>query len=330
MNKLLATMIVEEGFALIDAHHHLWALGNDTHPWLQTDYRADTFMGDYSSLCRDYLLEDYLADIDDLPVVATVHIEAERRRDQAVEETRWINEVAERHSMPNVIIGYVDLLAPNIIAKLDSHMAASPRFRGVRCKPLIARSTAISVAGEPGSLQDRAWHSGLSALAERGLVWDLRIPWWHLAEAADLLREHPDLNVALNHAGLPWDRSTAGLKSWRSGMAELAACPGVTVKLSEFSMPGHFWDEIQVQKIVADVLELFGPARCMFASNFPVARLSVNYKRAVFAVAEAVAPLGPASIRAVFHDTAQRTYGIPLPAHGGILDPPRPAIIHTN
>src|SRR5438105_1667619 len=83
-------------------------------------------------------------------------------------------------------------------------------------------------------LQDRRWPAALERLRQHGLSWDLRVPFWHLEEAAALLREVPALPVVLEHAGLPWDRSDAGLTRWRRGMAALAAHEQVHVKLSEF------------------------------------------------------------------------------------------------
>ena len=56
--------------------------------------------------------------------------------------------------------------------------------------------TWISVRGQPGSLQDDAVHAGLQALEAAGLSWDLRVPFWHLAEAAETIAPLPGLTVS--------------------------------------------------------------------------------------------------------------------------------------
>ena len=67
----------------------------------------------------------------------------------------------------------------------------------------------------------------------------------------------------------------AVVEEWRQGMAAVAALPQVCVKLSMlgYSVPG--WHETPereafARSLVREVISLFGPDRCMFASNFPV------------------------------------------------------------
>ncbi|BFG79804.1 hypothetical protein PTKU46_78380 [Paraburkholderia terrae] len=149
------------------------------------------------------------------------------------------------------------------------------------------------------------------------LSWDLRVPFWHLDEAARLVAESPDVTVVLEHAGLPWDRSDEGLALWRRGMASLAANPNVFVKLSEFGLRNPTWDVAQNIQIIRETLAIFGWQRCMFASNFPVAHLRVTYPVLIQTFAEALADLDETSARAVWHDNAIRVYRIdarPRPA----------------
>lgn len=92
--------------ALVDAHHHLWRLDAGAHyPWLQEGYDPARFMfGDYAALCRDFGVDDLRHAARGVPIVASVHVEAERARDEALAETRWLHEVAASHGLPSAVV----------------------------------------------------------------------------------------------------------------------------------------------------------------------------------------------------------------------------------
>ncbi|MBN3791499.1 amidohydrolase family protein, partial [Burkholderia sp. Ac-20353] len=130
-----------DGFpdALVDAHHHLWRLDASAHyPWLQDRYDPARFMfGDYAALCRDFGVDDYRRAAEGAPIVASVHVEAERARDEALAETRWLHDIAAAHGLPSAIVAWVDLLADDAAQRI-AEQAAWPRVRGVRFKPRTA------------------------------------------------------------------------------------------------------------------------------------------------------------------------------------------------
>jgi len=302
----LLAEILPEG--IVDAHHHLWALGEGHYPWLQEAYAGEAFfLGPYEPLRRDYAAADLRRDFAGLRIAATVHVEAERARDEQVAETRWIDAVRARDHLPGVTVGHVSFLQPDLDAVLAAHRE-SPAFRGVRSKPVTAAAPGLPVAGEPGSLQDEAWRAGLARLSGTGLSWDLRVPFWHLAEAAEVAAGLPGIPVVLNHCGLPLDRSEAGLAAWRRGMEALAALPQVSVKLSEFGLRGGRWDDDSTVRVVAETVALFGDDRVMFASNLPVSRLSADVPRIVPAILRGLGPPDPERLDRVFSANARRIY----------------------
>lgn len=296
--------------ALVDAHHHLWRLGAGArYPWLQEQYDPARFMfGDYAALCRDFDVDDYRHATQGAPIVASVHVEAERARDEALAETRWLHAVAAEHGLPSAVVAWVDLLADDAHERL-AEQAAWPRVRGVRFKPRTAAAPDAVVDG-PGTLRDPRWPAALERLAAQRLGWDLRVPFWHLGDAAALLADAPGVDVVLEHAGLPWDRSAAGLARWRRGMEALAASPRVTVKISELGLRDAMWSDVDNARIIRDTIAIFGWQRCMFASNFPVAGLRVSYSVLLRTFARAMADLDDAARQAIWHDNALRVYRI--------------------
>ena len=122
---------------ICDAHHHLWDLESHYYPWLSSPEPHDFFLGNYESLKRNYLPDDYRRDAAGLNVVKTVHVEAEYRRDDQVGETRWLTGIAARHGMPNAIVAHAWFHTENS-AEVLAAQAEFSLVRGIRSKPVTA------------------------------------------------------------------------------------------------------------------------------------------------------------------------------------------------
>ena len=293
---------------IVDAHHHLWDLeGPIRYPWLTSGEHA--YLGDYSALRRTYLPEEYRRDTALHRVVATVHIEAECDRSQQVAETRWVTEMNARHGMPNAIVAHAWVDTPDAEEILAEH-CKFPLVRGIRTKPVVAEHPGESVRGHKRSMQDPRWIEGLDLLRKYGLSWDLRVPWWHLEEAAEVVRRHPGLTVILNHTGYPWHRTPEALAGWRKGMQALAALPNVSCKISALCVEDRPWTLKENGPIILEAIDTFGVDRCMFASNFPVDGLKGSWDYIYSSFKKAVAHLPRADQERLFADNAIRLYRI--------------------
>jgi predicted TIM-barrel fold metal-dependent hydrolase len=242
-----------------------------------------------------------------------VHVEAEGDRSQQLAETEWLTGIAATHDMPNAIVahGWVD--TPNAEEILVGHK----RFllvRGIRTKPIIADGPTGSVKFQPRSLQDPKWRDGLGLLAKYDLSWDLRVPWYHLEEAAEVCREHPTMRIVLNHTGYPLDRSPEALAVWRRGMQALAACPNVWCKISGLVVRGEPWTLAANRPIIRQTIDIFGVDRCMFASNYPVDGVKASWDHIYCCFKATTADLPEAARRKLFADNAIAFYRIDLPA----------------
>lgn len=296
---------------IVDAHHHFWNLDRNYYPWLSDHEEIHFFLGDYSAIKRNYLPDDYRRDAEGFEVVATVHVEAEWDRDRQVAETEWLHEINAAHGLPNAVIGHVWLAADNCAEVLRGHMK-HPLFRGVRSKPVTSLSPDTMTRGGPGTIQDPAWRKGLALLDELGLTYDLRVPYWHLHDAAEAIAAHPDLPVVLNHTGFPWDRSDSGITAWRRAMKAIAACPNVNLKISELGLKDTPWTVEGNRGVVLDAVEIFGVERCMWASNFPVAGLRIGYKAQLEGMLEILKGLSGDETDRVFRRNAATFYRIDL------------------
>ena len=297
---------------LVDAHHHLWDLQANRYPWLSDKPEQHFFLGDYAPLKRDYMPDDYREDAKHHNVLMTVHCEAEWDREDQVGETRWLTEINRVHGFPNAIVAHAWFHTPNSEEVLAAQ-AAFPLVRGIRSKPVTSLSPHSIKPGSPGTMQDDRWLRGFARLERHGFSWDLRVPSWHLPEAAAVARAFPRTPIVLNHTGFPWDRSEEGLTEWRRNMETIAREPNVHLKVSEFGLKDQPWDYESNRRIVLDAISIFGVDRCMFATNFPVAGLRVDYDTLVSSVYRMLAGFSQEQRDGFFFRNAIAFYRLPAP-----------------
>lgn len=312
----------DEDLPVIDAHHHIWDLAANHHPWLAEEPPPAFRYGDTRPLRRTYMPADYRRDAAGQNIVATVYMEAEHDPADPLRETRWVHEVAAREGLPQAMAGAVFLDredAPRIIAA----QAAFPLVRSLRHKPRGVARPADYEPGHriPGSMRCPRWREGYRHLAASGLHFELQTPWWHLPDALELARDFPGTLIVLNHLGLPSDRSAAGLRGWREAMARLSDAANLRVKISGICVPGHAWTPELNAAVVREAIGLFGAARCMVASNFPVDGLVAGFADIMSGMRAITASLPRAERLRLFHGTAAETYRIAMPSSGAVTGP---------
>lgn len=271
---------------IADAHLHVWDPQANYYPWLCDPQPIPFRYGDYGTLRRRYLVEDYRADSRGWQVRHGVYVEAEWDPQDPLGEMDFIAELRRRSGFPTVAVAQAWLNREDYAAVLEAQ-ARHGFVRGIRHKP------------RPGLMDDGRWRAGYRRLAQLGLHFELQAPWRQLGEAARLARDFPDTVLVLNHTGLPADQDLAG---WREAMALLAACPNAMVKISGLGTV------TRKREVVLAAIELFGLPRAMFASNFPVDGLCASFDGIYSAFDEITRGFAEAERRALFHDNAVRIY----------------------
>lgn len=320
-----AEAALEPELPICDPHHHFWRKGN--------------------SLSSAYLLDDLMADVAEHNIVATVFIEclAEYRSDgpealRPVGETEFVEEIAEacvaaghRTAAAKGIVSFADLTLGAAVGEvLDAHMAASPRFRGIRHAAGWDEAEEIRNSHTrpfQHLLRDATFRQGFAELAPRNLSFEAWLYHPQIPEVTELARAFPDTTIILNHYGGPLGvgpyegRTAEVFEAWKPMVAELASCPNVVAKLGGLAMPvnGFGWHKRaappssqelaeQQRPYVMHMIEHFGPERCMFESNFPVDKASVGYTVLWNAFKRLAAGFSDSEKAALFHDTATRVY----------------------
>ena len=285
----------------IDSHHHLWDLKDVHYPWLM-EFGKPRFFGDPTPIQRDYLLAEHRAISHNHGFVASVHIQV--GAEDGLAEARWVDQVAHANpEWPMVQVAFCDLTAPDRDVQLDQFQAL-PSVVGVR--QIVGRSPDEDAKnGTNALIADPEFKAGLHSLASRGLSFDLQLIPELMKPMGKVLEQVPDLQVALCHAGSPYDRSSDGIAKWAAGLAQLSALQNVSCKLSGLGMFDHDWNAKSVRPIADVVMKQFGSDRVMFGSNFPVCSLSSSFDELM---ERHMAIVPEEHHKAVFHDNAERFY----------------------
>lgn len=294
---------------ITDAHHHLWSLSAGNYPWLSQG-GVTRVAGDYSAIRKDYLLADFRRDIGSLHVTRSVHIEAGYERSECTRETAWLQALADRpdsDGFPHAIVAYCDLSRDDAAAVLDRHREA-PNLRGIR--QMLHEPMLDSVLATTPLYANLVWRANLRLLVRHRLSFELQVFPEQMGDARELVGANPDLAFVLCHTGMPARQDPEGLARWRGGMRGLAELPNIWVKISGLGMFDRRWTVARIRPLVLDTIEIFGPDRCMLASNFPVDGMMGGYRHLWEAYDEITQAFSDTERRALFSLTANRFYRI--------------------
>jgi len=289
---------------IIDAHHHIWRQADL--PWLQGPMLPRIF-GPYEPLRRDYAIEEFLSDIAGSGIAGSVYVQANWAKDQAVDETAWVQSVADRHGWPHAIVGYADLLDEDAETAIK-RQTVFPLMRGVRMQLHWHENPLYRFASAPDLAADPRLRRNMRVLAHHGLCFDLQVFGSQMVGAAALAAANRDITFVLQHAGMLEDLSDAGVATWREDMQRLADQPNVVTKLSALGTFMHRNDPAHIAFIVAETIALFGAERCLFGSNFPIEKLWTSYGDLVAAYRNAIAGMSVETQKQVLQGTAARVY----------------------
>ena len=330
LEKRPAEDIVDPDLPIIDTHHHLW-------DQIRHRYLLPQLLDDLGT-CEDGGGHN---------VVATVYMECGSMcRAQGPEEMRAIGEVEFTAGVAAMcdsgsygptrvaagIVGFADLtLGDRLQPVLEASIrAGAGRFRCVRhaagwdADPMISNGHHSEGRGLYGQADFRA---GLARLTALGLSLDAWLYHPQLTELVDLARACPDANIIMNHCGgalgygVYTGKRDEAFAQWRLSMSELAQCSNVTMKLGGMMMRLAAFDyfnapappiSLELAELwrpnIETCIELFGPERCTFESNFPVEKMGIGYAALWNAFKHLTMGASPGDRDALFSGTARRAY----------------------
>lgn len=279
----------------IDAHQHFWDYSRHA-----ADY---VWMGPADgALKRNFLPEDLAPLLAQSGFTGTVAVQAR----ELPQETRFLLDLAANHPFIQGVVGWLDLCDPGVEAQLQA-LASEPKLKGLRML--------IHDREDLGFADSTAHVRGVRQAQRHGLAYDLLLRPPHLAAATRLVDQVPQQRFVVDHLAKP--RIGAAFDhEWAQGLRALAQRPNVHCKLSGLPTlvpPGQV--HINTLRPYLDfVLEVFGPARCMVGSDWPVCTLGADYTTTLGVVTEWAQTLSPIDRDDILGHGCARFYRLQPPA----------------
>ncbi|MBR0933087.1 amidohydrolase family protein [Bradyrhizobium jicamae] len=270
----------------IDAHHHVWQLARGDYGWLTPDLVP---------LYRDYDLAELRPLLAAAGIEGTILVQAAPTE----AETAFMLDIAGQADLVRGVVGWIDFDATDAVAGIEK-VAAHQLLVGLR--PMVQ-----DIADDDWLLRP-ALAAQCDAMARHRLVFDALALPRHLSRLVQVVDRHPGLQFVLDHFAKP-HLATGEIAAWKDDVSRLAARPNIVCKLSGLvTEAAANWQIGDLSEAVDHVLEVFGPQRMLFGSDWPVVNLAGGYAR-WFAASEALlARLSPDEKAAIYGGNAARIY----------------------
>ena len=263
---------------VIDAHQHFWQRSQPfDYRWLDTPALAP--------IRRDYWPEDLAPHLKNAGVDRSIFVQTQHN----LAENRWALELTERHPFLAGVVGWVDLASPDCEAQVEE-FRNHPRFVGVRHVTQDEPDDDFIVGDEV--------LRGLKVLERYRVPFDLLFYVKHLRHVPRLASTLPDLPMVIDHLAKPRIKDHV-LDDWEPDFRAAGTFPNVFCKVSGLVTEADWrnWTVDDLKPYVQTALEVFGPDRLMFGSDWPVCELAGSYEQVYSAAVEAFGPLRPRSGR---------------------------------
>lgn len=238
----------------IDAHQHFWRIADRAGQWPPADL---------TPIYRDFGPEDLEPLLSSVGFDGTVLVQTMERE----ADTAYMLDLAAHHPFIKAVVGWTDLKAADA-ADAIARLAGNPRLKGLR--PMLQDMA------EDDWIADPALRPAIKAMIAHDLAFDALVLPRHLRPLLDLATRYPALRIVIDHGAKP-HIAEGRISRWRDDLAALAAQPNAWCKLSGLLTEAGGRGPAAVRPYAETLLDLFGPDRLIFGSDWPVLRLAGDY-----------------------------------------------------
>jgi len=277
---------------IVDAHHHFWDPATADYPWLTDELAA----------IRRAFGPDDLA-----PLVAASGIDATIlvQTRSSLPETEAFLATAAATPFVRGVVGWVDLRDP----------AVDEAIAGLRAGPgggrLVAIRHQVHDEADPDWLGRADVRRGIAAVGRVSLAYDLLVRARELPAARALVSALPDVRFVVDHLAKPAIRAGSD-PDWTRAVGAFRGLPNVWWKLSGLVTEADWqaWRPPDLQPFVDRILEIAGPDRLLFGSDWPVCLLAAPYDVVLSTARSLIAGLSASEQSAILGGTAAAVYGL--------------------
>lgn len=277
----------------IDAHHHFWQRDLPfNYQWLDAPELA--------AINRDYLPGDLAPHLEQCGIQHSVFVQTQHN----LAEAEWVLQLAEQNSFLAGVVGWVDLASDDCEADVE-RLKTKPKFCGIRHVTQDEPDDDFIV--RPETLR------GLKVLEKHQLPFDLLFYAKHLKHAPTVASHVPELPLVIDHLSKP-NIKEKHFETWAAELDAAAKHENVYCKLSGMITEADWnsWKPADLKPYVDTALEVFGPERCMYGSDWPVCELAGSYQRVFQSLDTLLQELSDNERHAIYFETANQFYKLNL------------------
>ena len=284
----------------VDAHHHLWPDPSPAdYPWMTDDLAA---------IRRPFTTTDLVPLLAANRIDRTVLVQTRA----SLDETATFLATAAVTPFIAGVVGWVDLTAPDVSETIQRlrFLPGGDRLVGIRHQ--------VHDEDDPDWLGRADVRNGIAAVGRAGLVYDLLVRARELPAARALVGALPEVRFVVDHLAKPTIRAGSD-PAWTAAVATFRGLPNVWWKLSGLVTEADWrtWQPVQIQPFVDELIDVAGPDRLLFGSDWPVCLLAAGYIDVLATARSLIAGLSPTEQAAVLGETARTVYRLDT-------DPSRP------
>ncbi len=290
-------------FPIIDTHLHVWD---------QTQLKYSAFEG-HPIFGHPYHVEDYQRDCGALQIEAMVFLECYadfwEGGGQYLEEIRFVEREAARDPRIKGIVPMAPLeWGAKVEPMLRQMQAQHPTVKGIR------RIVEFDADPRRLTLSDD-FIEGVNLLAKFGWHFEINVNHTQMDIVREFVLRVPEVPLILDHCGKP-GIAMGAIEQYRDDVAFLARRRNVWIKLSDLPACADHqsWTEEDLRPFIAATLDAFGPARTIFAGDYPILLQATTMTQWVDVLDRAFADLGLSQdeTRAIYRDNANAFYRLGL------------------
>ena len=281
---------------IVDAHQHFWDPTKADYPWLTDDLAA---------IRRPFEPADLAPHLAARDVASTLLVQTR----SSVAETAGFLALAEATPFVAGVVGWVDLTQPSVADEV-ARLRAGPGGRH-----LVGIRHQVHDEPDPDWLGRADVRAGIAAVGAAGLAYDLLVRPEHLPAAVAVARALPGVRFVVDHLAKP-PIASGRLEPWASRLRPLGELANVWCKISGMVTEADpiRWQPADLQPFVDHALDVFGPRRLLFGSDWPVCLLAGSYESVFDAAVATLRGLTASERGAVFGGTAGDVYRLGVPA----------------
>ena len=275
---------------IVDAHHHFWDPAEADYPWLTDELAA---------IRRRFGPED----LEPLLAAAAVDRTILVQTRSSVGETEAFLATAARTPFIAGVVGWVDLLDPGVADALAQLRG------GIGGQNLVGIRHQVHDEPDPDWLRRSEARRAIAAVGASGLAYDLLVRSRELQAALDTVRALPDVRFVIDHLAKPPIRD-GKLQPWAELIRPFGDLGNVWCKVSGLVTEADWatWQPDDLAPFVTHALDVFGPDRLLFGSDWPVCLLAATYGEALDTARTTLAGLSGDERAAVFGGNAVEVY----------------------